>query len=372
MRCVEQATRAAVALRGRINGTSFFDRKHYNYFDLPHGFQVTQQRVPLMEGGVLDMLPSGSARSCAGDYASVRIARLHVEIDTAKADHDSVASRTLVDFNRAGTPLMEIVTEPELTSGAQAANFIRNLQTLLRFLDVSSANLEDGSMRVDANVSVSRDPARRGERVEIKNMNTVRGLQHAIECEVERQVALLERGERIARHSRTYSVATRSTRVLRMKESALDYRFFPEPDLLPLVVSQALLDRVASQMPRLPRSVYDALVAPPLGIAPDDALRLVQEPGAFEFFERCVDAVGSEVPPAGAEPRGGGGAAVAVAKWMVGEVFGLLHGRRLSFSECPLSPGDLAFVVAHVSRGSLQGTQLAACAPADDGCPVRR
>ncbi len=276
--CVEQAVKTGLGLDAEINLTSVFDRKNYFYPDLPAGYQISQYLQPVVGHGrvVLDM-PDGSAREIA-------ITRLHLEQDAGKSLHDQHPSLTYVDLNRAGVGLMEIVSEPDLRSAEEAGMYLRKLRSVLRYLGTCDGNMDEGSMRCDVNVSVRHPGEPYGTRCEIKNVNSVRYVMQAIEYEARRQVELLEDGGSVVQQTRLFDVARGVTRPMRSKEEAHDYRYFPDPDLLPLVLDPDWVEGLRAELPELPDAKKARFVSA-LGLSPEDAAVLVAEQATALFFE---------------------------------------------------------------------------------------
>jgi aspartyl-tRNA(Asn)/glutamyl-tRNA(Gln) amidotransferase subunit B len=294
---VEQAVRTGLGLDAEINLYSVFDRKNYFYPDLPAGYQISQYQQPVVGKGrvVLDM-PDGSTRE-------IGITRLHLEQDAGKSLHDQHPTMTYVDLNRAGIGLMEIVSEPDLRSAEEAAIYLRKLRSILRYLGTCDGNMEEGSLRCDCNVSVRRPGQAYGTRCEIKNLNSVRFVMQAIEYEARRQIELIEHGGTVAQQTRLYDSGSGVTRPMRSKEEAHDYRYFPDPDLLPLDLEPDWLDRLRAELPELPDAKKARYVAA-FGLRPEDAEVLVAERAAAEYFEAVAQ---------GRDPK-------TAANWVMGDV----------------------------------------------------
>jgi aspartyl-tRNA(Asn)/glutamyl-tRNA(Gln) amidotransferase subunit B len=336
-RAVEYGIRAGLALGCTINETSIFARKNYFYPDLPKGYQISQYEQPLASEGVLEFASGGQARR-------IGITRVHLEEDAGKSLHEGFADsdrKTSVDFNRSGVPLIEIVTEPHLHSAAEAAEFFSRLRAILVWLGVNDGNMEEGSLRCDANVSVRRAGAEAlGTKTEVKNLNSFRFLQHALEYEIGRQVDLLRQGGRVVQETRLWDPATGETISMRSKEEAHDYRYFPEPDLPPLVIAPAQVAAIRAGMPaELPDARRQRFVAA-YGLSEADAGQLTQSRAAADYFEAAVRA--------GAAPR-------MVGNWMRGDLARALNliGREISNS--PVTPDQLAELLALVDNGTISG-----------------
>src|ERR687884_314532 len=299
--CVEQAVRTGLGLDAKINLFSVFDRKNYFYPDLPAGYQISQYLQPVVGRGrvVLDM-PDGSTRE-------VGITRLHLEQDAGKSLHDQHPTQSYVDLNRAGIGLMEIVSEPDLRSAEEAGLYLRKLRSILRYLGTCDGNMEEGSLRCDCNVSVRRPGEPYGTRCEIKNVNSVRYVMQAIEYEARRQIEIIEEGGTVAQQTRLFDSGRGVTRPMRSKEHAHDYRYFPDPDLLPLVLDPGWVDELRAELPELPDAKKARFVAD-YGLRPEDAAVLVAERATAEYFERVA-------APGNGKPR----APKMAANWVMGD-----------------------------------------------------
>ena len=337
-RAVELAIRAGLATGCRVHERCVFARKNYFYPDLPKGYQISQYEEPLATGGAIDVPveePGGELRT-----RRVRLTRIHMEEDAGKSIHDPAvaAGATHVDLNRAGVPLLEIVSEPDLRSPAEAAAYLRTLRALLRSIEVSDADLEKGQFRCDANVSLRREgSARLGTRTELKNLNSFRFVEAALEAEIARQAAILEGGGAVAQATLAYDPATRRTRVLRLKENADDYRYFPDPDLVPLVIPAGRIEEVRRQLPELAPRRLERLQAQ--YALPEREARLLGESRATtEFFEAAAARHG--------DARG-------VAKWLVRDVKQVLAERGLELEGSQLRPEALAEVLRLLDAGRI-------------------
>lgn len=327
---VDQAVRTGLALGAEINRFSVFDRKNYFYPDLPQGYQISQYRHPIVGAGELRIdMPDGRTRV-------VGIERLHLEQDAGKLVHDRSATGSHVDLNRAGIPLMEIVSRPDLRDWEEAGAYLRKLRALLRAIGSCDGNMEQGSLRADANVSVRRPGAPLGTRCEIKNLNSVRFLMRAIETEAGRQVALLEAGETVRQETRLYDPQRNETRAMRSKEDAHDYRYFPDPDLVPLQLSESRIERLRDSLPELPDETRERLIRD-YRLTPYDASVLVADPDAPRFFE------------AAAQDRSG----KRVANWIVTNLFGALNEAGRTLAESPVSAPDLGQLVGLIDDGTI-------------------
>jgi len=336
-RAVDLAVRAALVLGCRVNERSIFARKNYFYPDLPKGYQISQYDRPLAGGGHVILQRADVSRR-------VGITRVHLEEDAGKSLHEGAAvaaDRTSVDFNRAGVPLIEIVTEPDLRSAGDAAAFFEHLRSTLVWIGVNDGNMEEGSLRCDANVSVRRDGAARlGTKVEVKNLNSFRYLRQALEYEIERQTALLESGRAVEQETRLWDQAASRTVSMRGKEEAHDYRYFPEPDLPPVAVDPARLEALRSDLPELP-AARRARFATAMGLSEYDATELTRAREVADYFEQVIGA--------GAPPK-------SAANWVLGELTRLLNERRLSVERSPVAPRALAGLLALIERGTISSS----------------
>ncbi len=332
-----QAVTAALALRCEIHATSVFARKNYFYPDLTKGYQISQYERPLATGGALEIELEG------GSVKMIGLERLHVEEDTGKSVHEgfkSAGEKTGLDFNRAGTPLAEIVSRPEMRTPGEAAAYMKALRAVLVACGVNDGNLEEGSLRCDGNVSVRKIGTEKfGTKVEVKNLNSFRFLAKAIDHEIGRQVAALARGEAIRQETRTFDPAQGVTLVMRVKEGADDYRYFPEPDLPPMITPPALIEARRKLLPELPLAKKRRYIEK-LGLSPEAADALTGEPAAANYFETAL--------AAGAEAK-------AAGNWCAGELSALLNGAAIPWEQCPLPPAHLAELVNLVAGGTLTG-----------------
>ncbi|HEV2430007.1 MAG TPA: Asp-tRNA(Asn)/Glu-tRNA(Gln) amidotransferase subunit GatB [Burkholderiales bacterium] len=323
---VEHAIRFGLAVKGTINRRSIFERKNYFYPDLPKGYQISQYEVPIVQGGYIEI------------PRKIRITRAHLEEDAGKSLHEMFHGMTGIDLNRAGTPLLEIVSEPDLRGAQEAAAYARALHRLVTWIGICDGNMQEGSFRCDANVSVRRPGERLGTRCEIKNLNSFRFMEHAIEFEAQRQIEILEAGGTVEQETRLYDPERDETRSLRTKEEAHDYRYFPDPDLLPLVVEQSMVEELRRTLPELP-DVKRARYAE-MGVAAQAAELLVASRESAECYDRALAA---------------GGTSEAIANLMTGELAALLNDAQTGFSASPVSPEDLALVQRRVADGTISG-----------------
>jgi aspartyl-tRNA(Asn)/glutamyl-tRNA(Gln) amidotransferase subunit B len=330
--CVEQAVRTGLGLKAEINHFSVFDRKNYFYADLPAGYQISQYKQPIVGFGQITLdLPDGSSRT-------VGITRLHLEMDAGKSLHDQHPTKTYVDLNRAGVALMEIVSEPDMRSPEEAAAYLRKLRTILRYLGTCDGNMEEGSMRCDVNVSVRRPGGELGTRTETKNVNSIRYVQMAIEYETKRQIEVLENGGTIAQEPRLWDTVKFVTRSMRSKEEAHDYRYFPDPDLLPLELDPAWVDQIKATLPELPDEKKARFIAD-YKLSPYDAGVLVAERASADFYEEVAR----------------GRDAKLAANWVMGELFGALNKQGKDIETSPVSAANLGGLVDLIADNTISG-----------------
>ena len=332
--CVRQAVRTGLGLKAQINKRSTFDRKNYFYPDLPQGYQISQFKDPIVgEGSVfLDM---------GGDeHIEIGIERLHLEQDAGKSIHDQHPNMSFVDLNRSGVALMEIVSKPDLRSSEEAKAYLSKLRTILRYLGTCDGNMEEGSMRADINVSVRKPGGEFGTRCEIKNVNSIRFAGQAIEYEARRQIDILEDGGKINQETRLYDPKTGETRSMRSKEEAHDYRYFPDPDLLPLEFDQAFIDELAQHLPELPDDKQARFIKD-YGVTPYDAMVLTLERESADYYEAAVKF--------GDKKRDG----KAVANLVNGDIAAFANSQGLSVFETHIKPGQIAGIVDLVAAGTI-------------------
>ena len=335
-KAVELAIDAGIALRCRINPYSRFARKNYFYPDLPKGYQISQYDQPLAEHGYVDILTSQGKKR-------IGVTRVHMEDDAGKSIHDGFKDSdryTYVDLNRSGTPLIEIVSEPDMRSAEEAYAYLTEVKQMLQYIGVSDCDMEKGQLRCDANVSVRlRGAEKFGTKAEVKNLNSFRYVKMALEYEIERQVELIESGGKVAQESRLYDVESGRTATMRSKEQAHDYRYFPEPDLMPLRVSEHWLHEVRSRLPELPQDRRERFVSEN-GLREYDAhvLTLTRETG--DYFEEAVKANGD---------------GRATANWVVGDLMGLLKAAGKEIADSPVPAAHLRELVALIAKGELSG-----------------
>ena len=354
-RCIEQAVRTGLGLRAEINRFSVFERKNYFYPDLPNGYQISQYAQPLVGRGKLIIdLPDGTAKE-------IGITRLHVEMDAGKSLHDVRPDATLVDLNRSGVALMEIVSEPDIRSAEEAVAFMRKLRSILRYLGTCDGNMEEGNLRCDANVSVRRPGDPLGTRCEVKNLNSMRFVGRAIEHEARRQIDLLEAGGTVEQETRLFDAERGETRSMRTKEEAHDYRYFPDPDLLPLELDEAFIAALERTLPELP-DAKKARFMREYGLSAYDAEVLVAEKASADFFEAALDGRPERDAPAAKEARPVRDAKDRVARdpklvanWLLTELFGALNRAGRDLAHSPITPDRLGGLVDLIQDGTISG-----------------
>ena len=332
----EEAVRHAVTfglgIGARIGHRSVFDRKNYFYPDLPKGYQVSQFFAPIVCEGVFEVPRED------GSLCPIRITRAHLEEDAGKSVHDEFAHETGIDLNRAGTPLLEIVTEPDFRSAEQAVAYLKALHSLVTYLGISDGNMAEGSMRCDINISLRKQGSDElGTRTEIKNVNSFRFVERAIHSEYARQAEILERGGAITQETRLYDADHDTTRSMRSKEVANDYRYFPEPDLLPIVIDEAYIDAVRQSLPELPTAKRERFLAE-YGVSEYDASLLVPNHDMADYFESVAKA---------------SGASKLAANWILGDLSAALNRHELSITESPISAEGLGGLISRVEDGTL-------------------
>ncbi len=330
--CVEQAVKTGLALNAKINNVSIFDRKNYFYADLPQGYQISQFTKPIVgEGEIIIDLDDGL-------QTTIGIERLHLEQDAGKSLHDQHPSKSYIDLNRTGVALMEIVSKPDIRSPQEAGAYVKKIRSILRYVGACDGNMEEGSLRADCNVSVRKSGEKFGTRCEIKNLNSVRFIIQAIQSEAERQVEILEEGGKINQETRLFDTSTGETRSMRSKEDAHDYRYFPDPDLLPLEFSDSWVQKIREKLPELPDLLKKRLVTD-FGITPYDASILVEEKDYVDFYEKAANGKDGKL----------------TANWMITELFGALKKENILLSNSPISPENLGQLVALISDGTISG-----------------
>jgi aspartyl-tRNA(Asn)/glutamyl-tRNA(Gln) amidotransferase subunit B len=330
--CVAQAVRTGLGLNARINPVSRFDRKNYFYADLPAGYQISQYQHPIVGEGAIEIeLADGSTRQ-------IGITRLHLEQDAGKSLHDQHPSKSFIDLNRAGVALMEIVSEPDLRSPEEAGAYLRKLRTILRYLGTCDGNMEEGSMRADVNVSVRRHSEPYRTRCEVKNVNSVRFVMQAIEAEARRQIEVWESGGMVEQETRLFDAARGVTRSMRSKEDAHDYRYFPDPDLLPLVLEEDWIAELKSKLPELPDAKKERFIRD-YNLPTYDAGVLVAEQATADFYETVARGRDAKI----------------VANWVMGDFFAALNRTGRSITDSPVSATDLGRLLDLMADGTING-----------------
>src|SRR6201994_2913325 len=335
--CVRQAVRSGLGLNAKINLRSVFDRKNYFYPDLPQGYQISQYKSPVVGEGEVTIELSG------GDSVIIGIERLHLEQDAGKSLHDQSPTQSYVDLNRSGVALMEIVSKPDIRSSEQAKAYVTKLRSILRYLGTCDGDMEKGSLRADVNVSVRKRGGPLGTRCEIKNMNSINFIGQAIEYEARRQIEIIEEGGSIEQETRLYDPNKGETRSMRSKEEAHDYRYFPDPDLLPLEFSQDYVDGLKAALPELPDRKKTRFIAD-FGLSLYDASVLVAERDSAVFYETVLAGLGDG-------KRDG----KLAANWVINELFGRLNKEGRDIAGSPVSAGQLGSIVDLIGEGTISG-----------------
>jgi len=335
--CVKQAIRTGLGLKAQINHRSVFDRKNYFYPDLPQGYQISQYKQPIVGEGVVSV-SVGPAKDGSFEEIEVGIERLHLEQDAGKSLHDQHPTMSYVDLNRSGVALMEIVSKPDMRSAEEAKAFLTKLRSIVRYLGTCDGNMDEGSMRADVNVSVRRPGEPFGTRCEIKNVNSIRFVGQAIESEARRQIAILEDGGQIEQETRLFDPNKGETRSMRSKEEAHDYRYFPDPDLVPLVFDRAYVDALAAELPELPDEKKARFIND-FGLSQYDASVLVSEKAVAEYFEKLA---------AGRDGK-------AAANWVINDLLGALNRTGKDIENTPVSPNQLGTIIDLIKDGTISG-----------------
>ena len=331
-KCIEQCVKTGFGLNAQINKYSRFDRKNYFYADLPQGYQISQLYYPIVGEGFIEVTTDEGTRK-------IGVERLHLEQDAGKSIHDMVPGKSLIDLNRSGVGLMEIVSKPDMHSPAEAGEYLRNLRAIVRALGTCDGNMDEGSMRCDVNVSVRKV----GEtdlrpRTEVKNVNSVRFVMQAIEIEAQRQIDIYENGGMCKQETRLFDSVNLETRPMRSKENANDYRYFPDPDLLPVVLTDEYIENIRQNLPELPEAKKKRYVEE-LGLTPYDAHVLTMDVETSAYFETAIK----------------GQDAKKVANWVMGDLFGYLNKNALSISNSPIKPEDLGALVGLIQDSTISG-----------------
>ena len=335
--CVRQAVRTGLGLKAQINNRSVFDRKNYFYPDLPQGYQISQFKDPIVGEGEI-IISVGPDRQGQFEDIEIGIERLHLEQDAGKSMHDQHPSMSYVDLNRSGVALMEIVSKPDMRSADEAKAYVTKLRSILRYLGTCDGNMDEGSMRADVNVSVRKPGGEFGTRCEIKNVNSIRFVGQAIEYEARRQIAIIEDGGTIDQETRLFDPGKGETRSMRSKEDAHDYRYFPDPDLLPLEFDQAFVDALKADLPELPDDKKARFVAD-MGLSVYDASILVSEKAVADYFEEVASGRDGKM----------------AANWIINDLLGALNKSGKGIEETPVSPAQLGGVIDLIKNGTISG-----------------
>jgi len=331
---VEYAMRMALATQCTIAQESRFARKNYFYPDLPKGYQISQYELPIAEHGVIEIELS------EGQHKKIGLTRIHMEEDAGKLVHDPLLPISQVDYNRTGVPLIEIVSEPDMRTPQEASAYLKKLHGLVRYTDTCDGNMEEGSFRCDANVSIRpKGETKLGTRTELKNMNSFRNVEKAIQYEIDRQIALVEQGKNVIQETRLFDVNKGKTYSMRGKEEAHDYRYFPDPDLIPLVIDPEWIERIKSELPELPDSRKNRFISD-FGLSEYDAGVLTADRDLADFFEACVSHIN--------QPK-------MVANWVMSNLLGLLHAQNLTIDQSPISAVNLAQLLRLVHEDVISG-----------------
>jgi aspartyl-tRNA(Asn)/glutamyl-tRNA(Gln) amidotransferase subunit B len=337
-KAVEFAVRLGIAVNATIREENQFARKNYFYADLPKGYQITQDKTPVCNGGYV------TAKLKDGSEKRVNLTRIHMEEDAGKSLHDIDPFETLIDLNRAGTPLLEIVTEPDLRSGEEAYAYLTQVRKLVRYLEICDGNMEEGSLRCDANISVMLKGSEKfGQKVEVKNMNSFRNVQRAIDFEIKRQIDLIESGKRVDGETRSYDAVNDLTFSLRSKESANDYRYFPEPDLQPVFISQEYIQRVKAALPELPDALFGRYTSL-FGLTEYDALQIIESREMSAYFNTLTSLTTNYK---------------AAANWLMGPVRSFLNERAFSFHQFTMTPDTMAAIIRLIDEGRISHSAAA-------------
>ena len=328
-----KAIRLGMAINAQINQTSIFDRKNYFYADLPKGYQITQMDLPIVLGGSIEIFLDGATKK-------INITRAHLEEDAGKSIHDEYDGFSAIDLNRAGTPLLEIVSEPELSSAKEAVAYMKAMHQLVTYLDVSDGNMAQGSLRCDANVSIRKNGDKElGIRTEIKNINSFKFIEKAINFEIKRQIKVLESGEKVTQETRLYDSVKDETRPMRSKEFANDYRYFPEPDLLPVVISDEEIQKIKDEFPELPNE-KEARYQKQFKLSAYDAQIIASSKSMADFFESAANQTKNYT---------------LLSNWLIGEVSAYLNKELIEISESKLNADNLAMLINRIDDQTISG-----------------
>ena len=327
--CVEQAVRSGIGLNAKINNKSIFDRKNYFYQDLPQGYQISQFKDPIIGNGFIDIVLDDQTKR-------IGIERLHLEQDAGKSLHDQDPNLTFVDLNRSGIALMEIVSKPDMSSADEAVEYVKKVRSILRYLDTCDGNMEQGSLRADVNVSVNKPGDKLGTRCEIKNLNSFKYIHSAIIYEAKRQIKIIESGVSINQETRLYNIDTGETRSMRSKEDAHDYRYFPDPDLLPLEIEDKWIEEIKSTIPELPDQKKNRFIKD-YNLSEYDAGVIVSDKATSDYYEKVVK---------NRSPK-------LVTTWVTSELFSILNKKNLTIDESPVSHDKLGELIDNIESGKV-------------------
>ena len=335
--CVEQAVKTGLALKAKINHYSVFDRKNYFYADLPQGYQISQYKYPIVgEGSVIIDMPDGNSKI-------IRITRLHLEQDAGKSLHDQHPSKTYVDLNRSGIALMEIVSEPDLRSSQEATIYIAKLRSILRYLGVCDGNMQEGSLRADVNISVRKSGDDYGTRCEVKNLNSIKFIKQAIDYEASRQIEIIEKGGKIQQNTLLFDISSGKTRPMRSKEEAHDYRYFPDPDLLPLELSDDYIKKIKNDIPELPDKRKSRYINE-YGLSNYDASILTAEKETSDYFNKVIS-IHKDLKKS----------SKMIVNWITSELFSLLNKNNIDITNSPISPDNLGKLLKLILSEKISG-----------------
>jgi aspartyl-tRNA(Asn)/glutamyl-tRNA(Gln) amidotransferase subunit B len=332
---VNKAIKLGLALGCHIREENHYARKNYFYADLPKGYQITQDKTPICDGGIVEV------KDAEGNFKNINLTRIHMEEDSGKSMHDQDIYHTLVDYNRAGVPLIEIVSEPELRSGEEAFSFVSEIRRLVRYLDICDGNMEEGSLRCDANVSIRpRGSKEFGTKVEVKNMNSISNVKRAIEHEVERQAKMIEEGVKIEMETRSFNALKGETFSMRTKELATDYRYFPEPDLPPLNITEDYISALRAEMPALPKELYKKFTNE-FGLSDYDSNVLIDDKHIAQYFLNLTESTKNYK---------------SAANWVMGSVKSYLNDKALHIEDFPLQAKQIAEIISLIDENKISHT----------------
>lgn len=331
--CIEQAVKTGLGINGNISKVSVFDRKNYFYADLPQGYQISQFYHPIVEGGYIDIEKQNK------EEKRINVTRIHLEQDAGKSIHDQSPTESYIDLNRCGVALMEIVTEPDIRSSFEAAEFLKKLRSILRYLGTCDGNMEQGSMRCDANISVRKPNAPLGTRCEVKNLNSIKNVTRAIEYEIERQIEIIEDGGTIDQETRLFNADTGETRTMRSKEDAQDYRYFPDPDLLPVKITEDYIKKIKSTLPELPEQKKERYMKD-FGLSSYEASVLAGDKEVAGYFESVIKS--------GRNPK-------LSSNWISVELFARINKASIAFKDSPITPDKLTELLGLIEDNTISG-----------------